>query len=195
MQQLQKLHASFLLTSHNDVPVDRTEPMKKRLFSLTIVVGVLLLAAVGFLTSWFGFFTTKSSGHASKADFLAVLSTDQATVDRGLASIESNWDIANIVMLVEVAQQAPTWQAKDKAITLLTEKTGQQFGYDYNGWVGLRGSGIKTMTRTQIMLSSKPICIRPSIHGLSNISMMPAKRRFAWMKFVGAPCCVTAYRR
>lgn len=59
---------------------------------------------------------------------------DDATIDSLMAEIEADWDTAYIPLLLETASYAAAFKTEREIFHLLTEKTGQELGYDLHAW-------------------------------------------------------------
>ena len=66
--------------------------------------------------------------------FFDLFSPDTGTIDRAFRSIDDRWHDGYVPMLLEVQRFTRNPDVAVRLVELLQKKTGQEFGFDVNGW-------------------------------------------------------------
>jgi len=67
-------------------------------------------------------------------EFIVLLSGDSRKIDKALDRIELEWQPSFAIMAVEVITLIREREAVGRLVSLLEENTGQEFGFDMQGW-------------------------------------------------------------
>ena len=76
----------------------------------------------------------KASSVDVTEDFLNLFTTDSQTISKSLETIETHWEPGLVTMVLEVIRLTRNPFVAHSLVRMLTDKTGQSFGFDIQKW-------------------------------------------------------------
>ena len=127
------LESSFLPRNFFELLISYNNMRNKRLTNITLSVLLIFIGFTGLSHSQESF-SKVSKENIVPVSFVALVASPPEDRDKAFQYIKENWEPTFPIMVIEVIYLSNDPSFTGKLVTLLEEKTGQNYGYQMDKW-------------------------------------------------------------